>query len=428
MKRMVRTCVSDALVLALAAVTMGMAMPPMYQDMLGIVQGSEKSAGKIARLRTFLGRAPESTVLNYMHMVDEAAAREVALERFRRGGATRSERLEIGHLLMSAPWQPEAFADEYARFLLDAVLHGGREEFLASRSRAPTAVGEYAYIAADFEGMSSSYFPKIADPRVIPALIAGLDAPDHVWPKDQGDVSQGKPGDPTGRNVPRQLLPLALAKLHAQEAIPSLQRVVRSHPDVYLRVNAAEALGILLDKPGRQRLKEELIAQQEHDPGALLFALGRGMVAAGDEAGYPLISIRYEQHDGHDEVLYSLEERLKLVREKQTPALAAFYRDALTYGRLMPYWNLDAGAVQVPRWARQASRPNVPDAAAEYLAACRGRVIKAYAEVLHGVAVYGCRDLVGEVAAIGKKSGNEEIWRLSEETVKRLNALPQPNP
>jgi HEAT repeat protein len=121
-----------------------------------------------------------------------------------------------------------------------------------------SAVGEYAFIASGFWGYKEDLFDKFKDDRVILSLVIALSAGDEVYAKDQGDLILGIPGTPTGRNIARQQIPIALARLDAKGAIPVLKDKFLHHPDFYLKDNCAYALGFLLQKEERDNFSKTL--------------------------------------------------------------------------------------------------------------------------------------------------------------------------
>lgn len=204
------------------------AADPRATQAAQILASQNSDQQKLAELRRLLADWPQA-LLFWADQVQKGQAIQVGRELFHAADATRSAKLAIGHELVGR-WHDAEFQTEFAHYLVQAALEGGQHEFMTTRDQlAHTAVGEIAYIAAGFEGMPPSMFPSLADPKLIPILINCLDAPDHVYPKDQGDVIRGKPGESTGRNVPRQLLPIALARLNAADSIPTLQQILSSH-------------------------------------------------------------------------------------------------------------------------------------------------------------------------------------------------------
>ena len=146
------------------------------------------------------------------------------------------------------------------------------------------AVGEYAFLASDFNGYQGIDFAPFKDARLVPILIRCLDAPDTINSTKQGCVIVGKIGEPSGRNVPRQLIPVALAKLGDASAIKPLETVLFHHADINQRMNAAYALAKLLDShDDRAAIGRKLLEQP--DLLACRLSFGKGLIEAGDDAG-----------------------------------------------------------------------------------------------------------------------------------------------
>jgi hypothetical protein len=207
---------------------------------------------KIAALKKWTKRDSSLWIMMLYRMktLDAEEAQRVALQLFRRKDATRDVKYGLSRFLLRAqmrgrarkPDNPPGFISEYREFLVNAILSGGKKEFNKRRTGACTAVGEYAGIAGGIDPPTGVLFEDVSDKRTIPVLLQCLDAPDHIYAKDQGCVIMGKPGESTGRNTQRQGIPLALARLGAAEAIPRLKSIVDKHHDWYFRYNAAYAL------------------------------------------------------------------------------------------------------------------------------------------------------------------------------------------
>lgn len=236
-----------ALATYLSQPALGKTPVPSYdKEMQQIIKQLDIShTEKIVRLRPYLQHDDSRmSALQYMSRVEKSAARDAAIALFRKETTTQTEKLRLGRFLLSSVY-PGKFLNEYAKFLTQAVLIGEKEFTQTHEMGSYTAIGEYAYIAAGFNGYRPAYFDKMKDKRVIPILIRCLNAADDVWPKNQGDLIRGKPGKSTGRNIARQNIPIALARLGATTAIPALQDILRTHKDHYLRKNAAESLAVL---------------------------------------------------------------------------------------------------------------------------------------------------------------------------------------
>jgi len=77
--------------------------------------------------------------------------------------------------------------------------------------------------------------------------------------------ARGKPGESSKRNTQRQQIPIALAKLGAAEAVPALERTLRTHHDYWERRHAAYALARLMDAEASGRVEQFLVANQEEN-------------------------------------------------------------------------------------------------------------------------------------------------------------------
>ncbi len=219
---------------------------PAYPEIAALARRTDLSvAARVKGLTAYLDQADTRLLaLEALCGLDQTAAQAQAGRLFRAKGATDDTRLALGHFLL-AECRDHGFAAEFGRYLVPAVLAGEKTFLQVQEEGTRTAVGEYAFLAAGFMGYDKADFDAMADARTIPVLIYCLAAPDEVYAKDQGDFIRGKPGTSTGRNLARQNIPLALARLHAVAAIPALQAVVKSHHDANLRANAATALAAL---------------------------------------------------------------------------------------------------------------------------------------------------------------------------------------
>lgn len=418
---------SGLLVVILAAAGPLMAdweIPAEYRQLQAIIDDATLTKEqKVRRIGEHLGPDRLPDAVQWIFRVDRATARQTARTAFGNPQTSREQKLQLGKLMLTRLEEP-GFIDMYAPFLVDAVLNGGQDEFMQKRiEHRISAVGEYAFIASDFDGMSSALFPKLADKRVIPVLINCLDAPDHVWPKEQGDVirgkPKGKPGESTGRNTQRQQIPVALTKLGATEAIPALKRVLADHHDWYERFNSAYALGALMEPAASHALLQALKAREdEKDNRLMLFGLGRGLLQRSDDAGLELMSFRYSTYLNKDEVnavLYMLEERLPAVTQSKSPACEAFYKEALDCPPLRTLLLFDASGVKVPAWYT----PNnaTPE---QILMSARDRIRKDYQQMTTHMVALKLKDLAPALEAIGSKSADPEVQRLSREAVQAL--------
>ncbi len=200
---------------------------------------------------------------------------------------TRSQKLKMGRQMLAFDKnRTDERVQVYLDFLVEAIIDGGIEEFmdLNRKEHTPTAIGEYAFVASDFKGYSSSDFEKIKTPKVIPYLIKALNAPDLDNPKIP-NIS--------GRNVARQQVPVALAKLRAYESIEPLKDVYKNHHDFHLRKNAVYALASLLDDEKTEELKDEIFTDFTDDAEVYKlayykFAFAKGLILKGDAKGIDL--------------------------------------------------------------------------------------------------------------------------------------------
>lgn len=244
--RMRRLLVCAILLLPSAAFALR-AMPAYYPACQEIVQSKELTDDqKIAKLRQLLRDQPATLQFGWVYQVDKERARAEAAAMVRDPNTPRRERLALGRRLIELPGK-ESFADEYTKLLIALALDGGQAEFLSNLSMSQfTAVGELSFMANGFEGLDKKQFDQVRDPRLIPIFIGALDAPDHNY-GTEGDtcIVMGNPGQPSGRNTQRQHLPIALVRLNATQAVPSLVQIAQTHHDIYLRSNAAYAVAVL---------------------------------------------------------------------------------------------------------------------------------------------------------------------------------------
>jgi hypothetical protein len=208
-------------------------------------------AERVARLAAYLEQDDTRLpALSFIRQLDLPVAKAHAARLFRAKGASEASRLALGHFLLS-DCRDHAFAKEFGAFLVPAVLKAETTFMKPLEEGTRTAIGEYAFLAAGFSGYDKADFDTMKDPRAISILIRCLKAPDEVYAKDQGDFIRGKPGTPTGRNLARQNIPFALARLGATEALPALRKVAQTHHDTYLRKNAQAAIEKLTKPAGK---------------------------------------------------------------------------------------------------------------------------------------------------------------------------------
>jgi hypothetical protein len=255
-----------------------MAIQQTYREMEDIVASQDLAKEqKMAVISAYFEKEPYwPGVLHRLDKVDKSRTQEIALELFRKHNTSRIHKLQLGRYLLrtqtskldQSHGDPPSFTSEYRQFLIDAIVNGGIKEFFVPNTGTPTAVGEYASIAGGINAPVGILFSDVADQEVIPVLVKCLSAPDHVYPREQGDLIRGKPGEPTGRNTQRQGIPFALMYLEATEAIPALQEIVKEHHDRYLRDNATMALNVLtpLEKKKESTANKSMQATSDGAP------------------------------------------------------------------------------------------------------------------------------------------------------------------
>ena len=255
---------------------------------------------KISRIGEFFKADPNChQAWMWVARVDESFAAKGLKREFKNPKRDQQEKLTIGRTLLSDQRfnGDKEFIDEYAPWLIDQVVaqETNIKQVLVEYQLTP--VGEYANIANGFQGHSVENFFKIKDKRVIPVLIAALEMPDTVYGEHRGCDRGGKPGEGTQRNVDRQNVPIALAKLGAANSVPALRRTLETHHDWYLRDNSALALAMLLDPAQREELvgwlEKRMADDYKLDRFRHLFAFGKGLLNSGDDAGVEFMAFEY---------------------------------------------------------------------------------------------------------------------------------------
>jgi len=417
------------------AVALASAQPPSATkadiEIGEIVRSTELSKQqKIERLAKYFSEERlQVRVLYCMAELDKAAAQKAGLELFRKPMATRDTKLRLGRCLARIG-PPQEFAAEYARFLVQAVLDGGQEEFLARREDGSfSAVGEYAYIASGFEGHKADMFAGLKDPRVIPILIKCLDAPETVWPSEARSCMDGKPGESTGRNGERAHVPVALAKLGAVEAVPKLKEALFTHRDYWLRYHSAYALGRLMERKDSREIEKWL--NEGKDARQFLFPFGEGLIARGELDGVKYLAFEHSAWAGKDTInslTYMVEQRLPIVSGLQSQATEPFLRHALEYPPLRAVWLFDDEHAKYEPYLewyeggklkRDASgQPmKVPNAEVA-LRQSEERIVAVFGKLLEGVRTNRLASLSGVVSDIGGKTKSARIQRLCQEHLK----------
>lgn len=399
-----------------------------YLEMDAIVAAQDLTEEqKVQKLRAYFDREPFWTaVLSRIDQVNPAAGRQIALELFRARTTSQEQKYALGSYLFERGGSPE-FADEYAAFLVDAVLHGGKQEFCRKNDEGRrTAVGEYVTLLACDRPISRGIPERLKDPRVIPILIRCLKAPDNVYPNQQGDHIRGRPGTSTGRNMARQNIPLALAALGAKEGVKALRAVFSKHHDVYLRANAAFALGVLLDSTRAKTFGEQLLQSpppQTPAEGLVFLGYGRGLIAKGDDAGIPFLEFRLSGYSPSSTIrsaLHMIQERLRVLRgiKTESRALEAFYRQALTYAPLHDILLFDDAAISFDGSSVLVeSGPGCPRKVTdgkEALKAEKPNILEVYRDILAGLELNRLRGLFPLISDIKDQTRDPDIRTLSD--------------
>ena len=217
-----------------------------YYVMQDIAQSKTlQTREKLQKLEKYLDAdKTQVSAAYFIAKVDKTEGAQLLWMRLQDGNTPCDLRLYDGRLLLQLFEYKEAMP-VYKEFLIHEITTNIDDFLKPQEEHHISAVGEYAFIAGNFEGYKGEeLFELFKDKRVVPYLIKALDAPDWVLPKDQGDLIRGIPGTSTGRNVAREQIPMALARLDAQDAIPALLDKFKNHPDKHY--NAAYALGYLL--------------------------------------------------------------------------------------------------------------------------------------------------------------------------------------
>jgi len=382
---------------------------------------------KIAKLKELaLESATQMVAIYRLDQLDGGEATKTVIGIFRAKGTTRERKLRLGYFALGGvrPQRagfPREFVKEFADYLIGAILDGGEKEFCrALPDEDPTtAVGEYAYLASDFDGYKGVDFAPFMDARVVPILIRCLDAPDNVYPEDQGDCIRGKPGEPTGRNTARQQIPAALAKLGDARAIEPLKRVLFKHADMYERMNAACALAQLVRRQeDRAAIGKEILAREDLRWCRLPF--GEGLIKAGDDAGVEFLAIKhaggYGRQETTSEILYMLDQRLSVLQGFRSPKVETFVREALAYKPWRAMILFEPGSVKIDA----ASYVHPPKDEAEALELSAPRIIQLYGMMLSCVELNGLAGLSADLEQIGKQTRSEKIREMTGGCLKAL--------
>lgn len=327
------------------------ALAPVFRD-----ESLNKEA-KIKRVLEYFKDDPTChRAIMWIARLDEKLARQLLAKEFANPKRATQDKIRIGNSLLTDDRfnGKGEFIDAYAPWLIDQVIaqKGQVKDVLVENLRTP--IGEYGNIANSFQGHKSKHFSKIRDRRVIPVLVAALDMPDRIYGAGDGHHVRGKPGDSTGRNLDRQNVPVALAKLGAVEAIPAMRRILEKHHDWHLRNNSAFALAVLMHPKDRGELikwfgrNKGADYRKKEDRYRHLFAFGRGLLHRGeDDVTYMGFEYSiYHNRVNLSETTYMYEERLKLVTELRSRKIAGFYRQAFEYEPLMNVFMFDRDKVK----------------------------------------------------------------------------------
>jgi hypothetical protein len=399
--------------------------PPKYREMNDIVASKELTdAEKVKKLEAFFDNyACGLTPIHHISRVDEAAARRIALALFKKKNTPLKHNLELGKTLLQWLKEP-GFIDIYAPFLIDAVLEGGEADFCRKRSEGTiSAVGEYAWIASDFGGHESKNFDKIHDKRVIPILTKCLNAPDMIYGEQSGCI-RGEKGTSTKRNTQRQMIPVALAKLGAVDAIEPMRKILLTHHDYWLRFHSAGALATLMQPPAARKLEARLRA--DDDFRLYLFGWGQGLINRGDDAGIEFMDFKYSTYYQKAElssVTYMVDERLPYIEKTPGAKAAAFYSMAFEYQPLRNILLFDAANMKYGAWltfteksGKQAKVTNGDQALKRF----EGRITGIYTRMINDILSKKLATLSPVIAMIGKRTSNAKIRKMSQDCVQAL--------
>lgn len=386
-------------------------LPTYYIEMKSIAESSDPTKDqKIEKIRGYFAKTADwQMVVHWMAKVDKDMAEKAALEQFRRADLTRQQKLTVSHVILQV-FDPKDFGMEYAPYLLKAVLDGGEKEFSTPREDTISAVGEYVFIASSFGGLNSKHWETIKDKRVIPVLVKCLVAPDNVYPKNQRGLVIGTPGQATGRNVQRQQIPIALAKLNAGDAVDPLWKVVRDHHDKYLRTNAAYALAILGDEKKRNEVEGFLkSADQGKADRPMLFAFGRGLLDRGDRRGLEFVSLDMAlQGSDAAAVLLAAKGSLQAVGTCSISGLESYYQSVLGDKRLRALLAFDAEQIPAPGfWVDPVTgQASDPQAALRRLSPGVALLARVLAD---GVVAHRLTGLTGDLRKIAEVTKSQEV-------------------
>lgn len=401
---------------------------PEFQNISDIFYSKELTKDeKITQLKALtLSDKTRLAALFRLASLDEPQALQAALTFFRAKESPRELKLEMGRFLLKgdrpkSPALPAGFIDEYASYLIGAILDGGQAEFCRKLDGlTSTAVGEYALLAGNFEGYGDIDFTPFKDARLVPILIACLDAPDIVYPVNQGDVIRGKPGESTGRSGGGQI-PIALARLADPRAIDPLKTILAQHHDIYFRMNAAYALARLIDKKeDRAAIGKTLLA----NPDLLWcrFPFGKGLIETGDDAGVEFLAIRhaggFRSLEDPSSLFYVMDQRLAVLQGFKSPEVETFLREALSLKPFRAMLLFEPGSVKIePALYTLSERPKDEAAALELAAP---RIIKIHDGLMQCVETNKLKGLSADLEDIARRTRSEQIRERTRACLKAL--------
>ncbi len=401
------------------------AMSPAYSKMQEVANSPALSkAEKLKMLLSYLSdTSSRNPALYHIFQIDPAVAKAEIIRLFKMTNLTIEEKLELGHLALSTYSVTEILPD-YSKFLVKTVLENGPKECNKAQSEdTMTSTGEYAFIAGDFMGMSSKYFENIKDPRVIPILIQCLKSPDNIYGA-QEHVIRGKQGQATGRNLGRQLIPNALAKLNAKEALPELLKTLHNHHDLYLRINAAYAIALLGEEFHiKECIRYFLLANFPYR-NSIEFSFAKGLLERQDERGFQFAL--FENANGGQskdisESSYALSQTLEAIlvfNDKQNPKFVQSLSKFFENPKLLELFAFDPAQFKLPTYMLTEK----PQRKAEWLEGISKIVTKNYGTLLHQVLQANAQALAPQIRLIAEKSKLAEIRNISKKALLDLKS------
>jgi hypothetical protein len=363
---------------------------------------------KIQKLEMFFDKYP-GHIAYLLIELDRSAARDIILKHFHDPRIPKAQKILLGRKLLQK-LDAKEIIPEFKEFLVNDILENINQFMRPQEDYASSGLAEYVYIASGFNGYQDpKLFDAFKDERVIPTLIKALDAPDWVWPKDQGDLIRGIPGMSTGRNVARQLIPIALTKLNAQNGIPALKGKFQKHHDMYLRMNSAYALGYLLGRDNKKEIEKQLSKEKNK---YVIFEYAKGSIAAGDYSALKYISLeKYPLGLDWSSILYyNLEQNLSALAGVKDPGAKIFYSELIAYEPFRLLVTADFSKIPVGEKEWKMGFKSKED----YLNQQMHRIVKIYDQVVQGVELNGFTDLWADVKALGKNSTISDIRNIAK--------------